>query len=47
MENVYAFKGNPIKNNCCDPFLFNFKVHDLANGKHAPRLRDIWIPGSF
>ncbi len=32
--------------NCPNPSLFNIEIPNLENGKHAPRLGDIWICGS-
>jgi hypothetical protein len=47
MEKAYASKSNPMTYNFLDPCLFNFEVLDLANGKFALKLRDIWIPKSL
>jgi hypothetical protein len=47
MEKVHASKSNPMTDNCLDPFLFNFDVPNLANGKLAIGVGDIWIPGSL
>jgi hypothetical protein len=27
-----------------EPSIFNFDIFSFKNGKHEPRLRDIWIP---
>jgi hypothetical protein len=47
MEKAYASKGNPMTDNCLDPFLFSFEVPDLANGKPNVKLGDIRILGSL
>jgi hypothetical protein len=47
MEKAHTSKGNPMIDNCPNPFLFNFEIPNPTNGKPIPKLRDIWIPRSL
>jgi hypothetical protein len=41
MTIVKPFESGSIIDNIFDPFLFNFEIPRLKNGKLAPRLKDI------
>jgi hypothetical protein len=43
MTTIKPSKSGSIIDNIFDPFLFNFEIPRLKNGKLAPRLRDIYI----
>jgi hypothetical protein len=45
MATIKPSRNSFVSNNIHEPFLFNFEIPSLNNGKPTPKLKIIWILG--